>query len=188
MPAFTGMRSVTVSSGIVRTERTTDFGGRGTQRRFDEARDIPVSISIAWRGTLVTGYQAQFQDGRGTDPTGDTERVQTTHRITVSSQFLPPLGLADRLDRPIRLSLLALYRSERDCRTTAARSECVAFVDQISRSLNLSMDTSVSGFEMGVQVSFDNRQSFVGQRTGSTQLQLMLFGELHFSAGTIPIR
>ncbi|MDA0313146.1 MAG: hypothetical protein O2992_13640, partial [Gemmatimonadetes bacterium] len=188
MPAFTGMRSVTVSSGIVRTERTTDFGGRGTQRRFDEARDIPVSISIAWRGTLVTGYQAQFQDGRGTDPTGDTERVQTTHRITVSSQFLPPLGLADRLDRPIRLSLLALYRSERDCRTTAARSECVAFVDQISRSLNLSMDTSVSGFEMGVQVSFDNRQSFVGQRTGSTQLQLMLFGELHFSAGTISIR
>ncbi|MBT3325285.1 MAG: hypothetical protein HN396_03435 [Gemmatimonadales bacterium] len=188
MPEMTGMRSVTLSSGYVRTERSTDFGGLGLQRRFEEAVDIPISISISWLGTLVTGYQAQLREGRGTDPTGDTERDETSHRITVSSQFVPPWGLAGHLDRPIRLSLLGLYRSERDCRSTTGRLECVPFVDQISKTVNLSMDTSIGGFAVGVQMSFDDRQSFVGQRTGSTQFQLMLFGELQFSAGVLPIR
>jgi hypothetical protein len=96
--------------------------------------------------------------------------------------------LASHLDRPIRLSLLGLYRSERDCRSTTGRLECVPFVDQISKTVNLSMDTSIGGFAVGVQMSFDDRQSFVGQRTGSTQFQLMLFGELQFSAGVLPIR
>ena len=66
--------------------------------------------------------------------------------------------------------------------------ECVAFLDQILRSINLSLDTRVSGFEVGVQMSYDDRQSFVGQRTGSTQFQLMLWGQLQFSAGMIPRR
>ena len=37
-------------------------------------------------------------------------------------------------------------------------------------------------------MSYDDRQSFVGQRTGSTQFQLMLWGQLQFSAGMIPRR
>jgi len=188
LPAATKIRSVSLSSGVTRIERETEFGGRGVQRRFDEDVQVPLNVSIAWLGTLVTSYRGAFREGRGVDPTGDTERDRREHHITVSSMFVPPGGLASHLDRAVRLSLIAGYTSERECRTTTARNECVAFLDQILRSVNLSLDTSVSGFELGAQVSYDDRQSFVGQRTGSTQFQMMLWGQLQFSAGTIPLR
>jgi hypothetical protein len=188
LPAATKIRSVSISSGITRIERETEFGGQGLQRRFDEDVQIPLNVSIVWRGTLVTSYRGAFREGRGVDPTGNTERDRREHHITVSSLFVPPGGLARRLDRAVRVSLLAGYTSERECRTTTAREECVAFIDQILRSVNLSLDTSVGGFEMGVQMSYDDRKSFVGQRTGSTLFQLMLWGQLQFSAGMIPRR
>ena len=188
LPAATKIRSVSISSGITRIERETEFGGQGLQRRFDEDVQIPLNVSVVWRGTLVTSYRGAFREGRGVDPTGKTERDRREHHITVSSLFVPPGGLARRLDRAVRVSLLAGYTSERECRTTTAREECVAFIDQILRSVSLALDTSVGGFEMGVQMSYDDRESFVGQRTGSTQFQLMLWGQLQFSAGMIPRR
>ena len=60
------------------------------------------------------------------------------------------------------------------------------FLDQLRRSLNLSLDTTVGGFDVGLQMSYDDRQSYVGQQTGSTQFQIGLFGQLQFSAGVIP--
>ncbi len=69
-----------------------------------------------------------------------------------------------------------------------AGEECVPFVDQITRTASLALDTSVGGFEFGLQLSYDDRQSFVGQRTGSTQFQVGLFGQLDFAAGSLPIR
>ena len=188
LPAVTGVRTISLASGLARTERETVFGGRGLQRRFDEDVQVPFDVSISWRGTLVTSYQGLFREGRGTDPTGDTERDQRTHRFAVSSRFVPPFGLATRLDRPVDFTLRATYTAERDCRTTAAKDECVPFLDLIQRSVNLSLDTSIGGFDLGVEMSYDDRQSFVGQRTGSTRFQLMLFGQLHFSAGVIPVR
>ena len=188
MPASTRIRTVSLTSGITRIERETDFGRDRLQRRFDEDVQIPLTLSVAWRGTLVTSYQGTFREGRGDDPSGNTERERREHRVTVSSRFVPPGGIARRLDRPVTLSLAARFMSERNCRTTAARADCVAFLDQIHRSVNLGLDTSVGGFEMGLQMRYDDRRSFVGQRTGSTQFQLMLFGQLRFSAGTIPFR
>jgi hypothetical protein len=187
IPGFDVIQAINLTSGIVRTEREIEFGGRALQRRFDSDTQVPLDISIQWLRTLVTSYRGSFRAGRGVDPTGDTEREQATHRISVSSQLLPPGALARRLDRPVRLSLIAAYGSERDCRITAAGEDCVAFLDQITRALNLALDTSVGGFELGLQVSYDDRQSFVGQRTGSTQLQLGLFGQLEFSAGVLPV-
>jgi hypothetical protein len=188
MPRFTGMQSINFSSGIVRTERETEFGETALQRRFDEDTRIPVDVSINWLRTLVTTYRAAFRSGKGTDPTGDTEREERSHRISVSSQLLPPGPLARRLDRPIRLSVLAAYTAERNCRATAAGDECVAFLDQIIRTASMSLDTSVRGFEFGLQLSYDDRQSFVGQQTGSTQFQVGLFGQLVFAAGALPLR
>ena len=68
------------------------------------------------------------------------------------------------------------------------QEKCVPFLDLIRRSVNMSLDTNIRGFEFGVQISYDDRHSFVGQRTGSTQLRVMLFGQLQFSAGAIPFR
>jgi hypothetical protein len=186
-PALTGIRAITVSSGIVRTLRTIHFGGGVDQRRRDDDIRVPFDVSIQWIRNLVTSYQGAVRVGRGEDPTGETEREERSHRVSVRSQLLPPDWLARRLDRPVSVSLLAAFTSERTCRNTSAGSECVAFLDQIGRSLNLSLDTSVGGFAVGMQVSFDDRQSFVGRRTGSTQFQVGVFGQLNFTGGALPL-
>jgi hypothetical protein len=186
-PASLGIRTVNISSGIVRTRRTIEFGGRAVQRRLDEDVRIPVDVSLQWQRTLVTSYQASFRTGRGEDPTGETERDEWSHRVTLTSQLLPAGFLSRRLDRPVSLTILAALTSERMCRTTTARDECVEFVDQTRRTLNVSLDTSVQGFSVGVQMSFDDRQSYVGQRTGSTQFQVGIFGQLDLTGGSLPI-
>ncbi|MDX1494848.1 MAG: hypothetical protein R3253_12345, partial [Longimicrobiales bacterium] len=187
-PGFTGMQALNLSAGIERTTREIEFGGRALQRRFDSDTRVPVDLSIQWIRTLVTTYRGAFRSGRGVDPTGRTQREQESHRVSVSSQLLPPSALARRLDRPVRLSFIGAYTSEVNCRITARGDECVDFVDQITRTASLSADTSAGGFEFGIQVSFDDRKSFVGQQTGSTQFQVGIFGQLDFAAGSLPIR
>lgn len=187
MPSFTGIQTINLTSGIVRTERETTFGGRALQRRFDSDTQVPVDVSIQWLRTLVTTYRGAFRTGTGVDPTGDTERDLVSHRVSVSSQLLPPGAIARRLDRPIRLSFIGAYRSELNCRITVGGDECVAFIDTVTRTASLALDTSVGGFEFGIQLSYDDRQSFVGQQTGSTQFQVGLFGQLDFAAGTLPL-
>jgi Motility related/secretion protein len=187
LPRFTGIQSINLSTGIVRREREIEFGGRALQRRFDSDTQVPVDVSIQWLRTLLTTYRGAFRSGSGADPTGDTEREQVSHRLSVSSQLLPPGAIARRLDRPIRLSLIGTYRTELNCRITVAGDDCVAFVDLVARTASLSLDTSVGGFEFGIQMSYDDRKSFVGQQTGSTQFQVGIFGQLDFAAGVLPI-
>lgn len=188
LPSFTGIRTINLSSGIVRTEREITFGGRALQRRFDSDLQVPLDVSIQWLRTLVTTYRGAWRDGTGVDPTGDTEREERNHRISLSTQLLPAGGLASRLDRPISLSIIGTYRSERSCRITVAGAECVPFVDQVLRTASLQADTSVRGFSFGLQVSYDDRQSFVGQQTGSTQFQVGLFGQLDFGTADFSMR
>ena len=184
-PAALGIRSVRVSTGLARTQRTIAFGGRAAQRRRDEDLRVPFDVSVQWMRTLVTSYQAAFRVGSGQDPTGETERDDVSHRVSLTSQLLPPAWLGRRLDRPVSLSVLGAYSSERMCRATTASGACVAFVDQVGRTLNVSLDTSMRGFAVGLQVSVDDRQSFVGQRTGSTQFQVGVFGQLQFTGGEL---
>ncbi len=187
LPTFTGIQRVSLSSGYTRNDRAIVYGGRGQQRRVQEDVQIPVDLSITWVGSLVTTYRGSFRDGTARDPTGDTEAREDSHRISVSSRFLPPGPWGARLDRPIQLSVLAGYTAERNCRATVIGDRCVPFLDQIRRSLSLSLNTSVGGMEVGVQMSYDDRQSFVGQETGSTQFQVGVFGTLQFSAGVLPV-
>ncbi len=187
LPAFTGIQRVSVSSGYTRNDGEIVYGGRGRQRRVQEDVQIPVDLSITWVGSLVTTYRGSFRDGTARDPTGDTEAMEHSHRFSVSSRFLPPGPWGRRLARPIQLSVLAGYTAERNCRSTVVGDRCVPFLDQIRRSLSLSLNTSVRGMEVGVQMSYDDRQSFVGQENGSTQFQVGLFGQLQFSAGVLPV-
>lgn len=188
LPSFTGIRSINLSSGIVRSEREITFGGRALQRRFDSDLQVPLDVSIQWLRTLVTTYRGAWRDGSGADPTGDTEREERNHRLSLSTQLLPAGGLASRLDRPISLSMIGTFRSERSCRITVAGEECVPFIDQVLRTASLQADTSVQGFSFGLQISYDDRQTFVGQRTGSTQFQIGLFGQLDFGTADLAAR
>jgi hypothetical protein len=186
-PAALGIRSINISSGIVRTRRTMEFGGRAAQRREDDDLRVPVDVSVQWVRTLATSYQGSFRMANGEDPTGETERDETSHRVSITTQLLPPAWLASALDRPVSVSLLGAYTTQSICRTTTAAGRCVEFVDQLGRTINLSVNTGVRGIVVGLQMSLDQRQSFVGQRNASTQFQMGVFGQLQFGGGSIPL-
>ena len=133
-------------------------------------------------------YRGSLRAGGGKDPTGETQRDRSTHRVAFSSTVAVPGWLPFVFDRPIRASVVWGYIAERDCRQVSGLSSCVAFVDQLNRSLNLSVNTRIAGVDLGLNASFVDRQSFVGQRSGSTQLQLGLFGQFMFEAGQLPAR
>ena len=181
MPGWSGMRRLALSGGIARRTVESTFGG-GLQRRYQETTDIPASVTVAWRGSVTTSYQTSISAGSATDPTGELRPDRHSHRVSFSSRFLPPWGLAELLDRPIDISLLGLLFSESNCRLTATVEECVAFLDRETRSLSLSLEAAVNEFELGMQFSYDDRRSYVGQRPGATNFRVLLFGEMRVSS------
>ena len=86
------------------------------------------------------------------------------------------MGWADRLERPLTTSALYQFTSDRHCRTTAGGTDCVPFLDELIRSLMVRLETTVSGTDLRLQLSYTDRRSFVGLRSGSTQFQFGLFG------------
>ncbi len=181
------LQGATVALGIREEQRELVYGTGGQTRLLDE-RTLPWDLSVRWVGGLATAYRGSLETGTGTDPTGDTDRDRVQHRLSVASSFIPPFGLGTRAAggaQPVRLSVLLSYVSERECRVPRSRGDCVPFVDQLNRSLTFTMDTKVSGFDVGLQGSFFDRQSFVGQRRGSTQFQLSVFGQFLIEAGAL---
>lgn len=182
-----GVRAV-VSSGLQRLRRETAFGASGGQRRTDEDLQVPAEVTFAWARDASLGYRGAFRTGAGRDPTGETERDRGSHRVSLATSVVAPLWLPLDIQRPLRIAVIWGYSADRDCRQVAGGLSCVSFVDQVNQSLSVSLDTRVSGLEMGLNASYLNRQSHVGQRTGSTQLQIGLFGQFLFEAGELPLR
>ncbi|MEZ4422838.1 MAG: hypothetical protein R3E98_05480 [Gemmatimonadota bacterium] len=176
------LRRVTVSGGWVRRVSDRRFGGASEQRRRVEEIRVPLDASVAWAGILNTTYRGAFDDGNGTDPTGRTDRGGQLHSLALTSSFLPPWGLADRLIRPVSVSLRATYTRQEECRIVVGGDDCVPFVDQLNRSLSLTLDSSVQDMDLGLEFAYVDRRSFVGQRSGSTQFQLILFGQFQAQA------
>ncbi len=179
------LQAVTVGTGVQVSERELIYG-EGGQRRLVDERAFPWDLSLRWRGGLTTAYRGSLETGNGEDPTGDTERDRIQHRVSLTSSFLPPFGLGARnggAASPVRLSILVGYVGERECRVPRNRPDCVPFIDQLNRSLTFTLDTRVSDLEVGVQGSYFDRQSFIGQRRGSTQFQLAVFGQFLIEAG-----
>ena len=170
------LRRVSLSTGFQRIRQETAFGGLGQQRRFQQDERIPVDLAVVWGGNLSTSYRGSFVRGEGGDPTGDTERTRQNHTFSISGAFRPPMGWADRLERPLTTSALYQFTSDRHCRTTAGGTDCVPFLDELIRSLMVRLETTVSGTDLRLQLSYTDRRSFVGLRSGSTQFQFGLFG------------
>ena len=136
-------------------------------------------------GAVSTTYRGSYVNGDGRDPTGDTERQRRSHILSLTSSFPAPARFANRLDQPIQLTFGYQYTAQTDCRATAGRESCTAFMDEIIKSLNLTLDTTVSLLQVGLQLSYTDRQSFVGRRGGSTQFQLGFFGQFLFENGQL---
>ena len=170
------LRRVSMSTGFQRVRQETADGGLGQQRRFQEDERIPVDVAVVWGGGVSTSYRGSFVRGEGRDPTGRTERTRENHTFSISGAFRLPLGLAERLAGPLTTSALVQYTSDRNCRATAGGTDCVAFLDELIRSLMVRLETTVSRTDLRLQLSYTDRESFVGLRSGSTQFQFGLFG------------
>jgi len=170
------IRRVSLSAGFRRIKQEAAFGGFGVQERFQQDERIPLEVAIVWGGGLSTSYRGSLSSGEGRDPTGETERSRNSHTVSIAASFRPPSGWEARLTRPITLSGLLQYSSDRNCRTTAAGAECVPFLDELIRSLVLRVETAISSTDVRLQLSYTDRQSFIGLQSGSSQFQFGLFG------------
>jgi hypothetical protein len=177
------LESFSLSSGYRRNTVENTYGGRGLQRRRNQEWQVPVEANASWVGSLSTRYRGSFSRGDGEDPTGQTLTRRENHTVGVSSSLRNAPWVGERLDGPLRLSLQYQYTSELRCRELPSQSHCVAFVDFLNRSINLTLDTILSSLEVGLHFTYTSRRSFVGQREGSTQFQLGLFGEFLFNGG-----
>jgi len=61
-------------------------------------------------------------------------------------------------------------------RQPGRESPCVAIVDQWGGDASLSVDSSLRDYQLGVQIRYLDRRSFVGRRAGLTRFQLEISG------------
>ena len=175
---------LSASVGLQENLQDVSFGG-GIQRRVRVDRRIPVELAASWPSGLVARYRGQVGKGEGNDPTGVTDRDFVEHGISLETRLVPGGGLADRIEEPLRLSLLVEYGTNRECRVVTGQSSCVDFIDQENRAASLTLDGIFSGAEVGVQLSLVDRRSFTDLRSGLTQVQLGVWGRLLFEAGPV---
>ena len=185
LPPFVqaAVERLTLNSGYRVDTRRISFGTGTQQQRLQEDSTVPFDVSVRWGGGFSTSYRTTMTRGEGTDPTGDTRRRRDTHVFTMSGSFTPPGELGARLERPIQASLRYNRAGQSDCRITFGKDKCVPFVDQHNSTFNLTLDTVVSELQVGFQASYTDRQSNIGQRLGSTQFQIGVWGQFVYNAG-----
>ena len=176
LPDLVWIRRVSLSAGFQRIRQKAVFGGFGQQKRFQLDERIPVEVALVWGGGVSTSYRGSFTSGTGGDPTGETERNRVNHTVSLTASMRPPSRWAARLTRPITMSALLQYASDRNCRTSATRTECIPFLDELIRSLVFRVETAVSRTDVRLQLAYTDRRSFVGLQSGSSQFQFGLFG------------
>lgn len=179
------VRRVILSAGFQRIRQRTAFGGFGLQKRLQRDERIPVEIALVWGGGVSTSYRGSFTSGEGSDPTGETERDRDNHTVSLAASMRPPSALAARLSRPITITALLQYASDRNCRSTTTRRACVPFLDELIRSLVFRVETAVSRLDVRLQLSYTDRRSFVGLQSGSSQFQFGLFGRFVIADDTL---
>ncbi|HEX7120526.1 MAG TPA: hypothetical protein VF212_17170 [Longimicrobiales bacterium] len=176
-----------LSAGYRESARTSIFGAADGQAWTGEERSIPIQLAIGFANGLSGTYTGQLVAGSGGDPTGRTEHDGAQHTVQVAGSFIAPRILRESFPAPINASLRWAYQAQARCRLgagTAADGECIPFVDYINREFSLTLDTVLSQLTVGFQMSYTDRQSYVGARNGSSQFQLGLFGAFDFAAGT----
>jgi len=176
--------SAAVELGLTRSERAVSSGAGAGQLRFDESERIPARLALEWGGGLRTVYDLRLLTEFGGDPTGATERTEVTHSFQATSTLQPGSRFGGRFGKPVDLSLRYVYDADRYCRAATGGNRCVAFLDRIDRSVDLSISTLLSDFEIGVTAAYVDGQSFVGRFPGSTRFRLDVWGEFVFQAGT----
>ncbi|UCF18881.1 MAG: hypothetical protein JSU87_13245, partial [Gemmatimonadota bacterium] len=169
-----------------------------TQDREGQIKTIPFNFDLMLTTDWSLNYNLTMTDEERRDPTGLTlgerlnQAVQLTGRIR-------PLSRQGRLRNPIRLSLRLSQNDSDQCRrlggvelgglppgvSDSEFATCEPFTDLRIRSVDLTFSTDVPPFAIGLQGSWRDTQSQLGQRPGSTQLEISLFGQFLFETGEL---
>ncbi|MCY4574242.1 MAG: hypothetical protein OXF01_15765 [Gemmatimonadetes bacterium] len=173
-PAVTRL---SLGSGYRRERRGLDFGAGNQQDRFREDHAVPLSMGLSLVSGVVVDYRGRLGWGESLDPTGDTRRRRDSHSLAATITTRSPVRAFRDRGAPLRITLSLRYLEDVQCRVTSRLSPCVAFIDELERDGSLSVDSTVRDFQLGVRIRYLDRRSFVGQRAGSTQLQLNVFGQ-----------
>ncbi len=178
------------SAGWEHVERINLFGRSANQQRTADEDRFPLELSLTLPRGVTASYSGSITVGESTDPTGRAEQDRANHSLRVAGVFQPPGFLRPRISQPIQTMLLLSSDVQRQCRFRLQpdqASQCVPFIDATTRTVNLTIDTNLSDLLVGVRLSWTDRQSQVGTRSGSSQFQLALFGQFNFSAGQMPV-
>lgn len=176
---------ISMSVGIQEVLQDVTFGGRFQQRRIRVDRRAPVEVAFQWPSGVIARYRGLFGTGKGDDPTGATERTLVEHGFSVETRLISTASLARRIGGPLRVSFAVEYSENAECRVVTGRDACVSFIDQINKSASVSLDTELSGLEVGAQASIVDRRSFTGLRAGLTQFQLGVWGRVLLESGPV---
>ncbi len=171
--------------GYERIERTSELGLRSPQIRGSTDNQIPLSLTMTFRGGLTTQYTGRLSRGTTVDPTGDGETSGANHSVQLSGIFQPPGFLKSKIKTPLQMQMAFTQDDQRRCRYQPGTEggECTTFIDTSNRTARLQIDTQLNDLLVGFRMNWTGRKSRVGTRTGSNQFQLALFGQFNFSAG-----
>lgn len=190
LPLPRSIRAIVVHAsagvGYRHQSRTSIFGGHDGQAWTGEEETVPLQLTIGLGNGMSMSYTGGLSRGESRDPTGGTEQSGGQHSLQLYGTFLPPDALRESFPSPVRVALRYGYEAQRHCRLAAASGDagaCTPFIDLIHREFSLMLDTIVSQLTVGFQVSYNDRRSFVGTRSGSSQFQLGVYGEFNVSAG-----
>jgi len=169
-----------------RQSTTIGIGGQQVEQSLRQST-VPLQLRMRFGNGLSITYNSTLTSGDGSDPTGGTLQSAVSHSLSVGGRFVAPEALRDRFPQPIGLSVRYDYEAERQCRLPSVYQgieDCTPYVDSLNRRLDVTLDSWVSQLDVGIQLSYNDRRSFVGTRAGNSQFQLSVFGQFDFSAGT----
>ncbi len=164
------------------------------QTRESESRTIPISVSLALATNWSINYNLSLSEEERRDPTGLSLGEGERHGVEIRGQ-VRPLTRQGTWSNPIRISLGLSQDDSQQCRRLGAAAaeaggeevaaRCEPYTDRRIRNIDLTVSTDVRPFSLGLQGSWRDTQSRLGQRAGSTQLEISLFGQFLFETGEI---
>ncbi len=176
---------VTVSTGWQRVTEEVSFGEALQQDRRRSDLRVPVEFVVVWGGGVETRYRGLFARGEGSDPLGSTERVRNEHGFSIETRLSPRGGLAERVQEPLRVSLVVNWIELDECRATTSGDACVPFVEQRERGASFALDTRVAELEVGSLLSLLDSRSFTGFQMGQTRFQMSVWARMVFESGPL---
>ena len=195
LPSFLDrwVRSLGLRTGYtLRTTRSEVLGA--DQTRESETRSIPLSVDLALTTDWSLNFNLTMTDGERRDPTGTTLSDQANHSIQVSGR-IPALAESGMFANPLRTVVRFSQDSREECRQLGGAleppepaglgSECEPFTDLRIRRVDVTIGADMRPFILGLQGFWRDTQSELGQRPGSTQLEISVFGQFLLETGEI---